>query len=102
MARARMGVIGTGWWATQAHIPSLRAYEKADLVGVTVESRGFEIHGDTALSSKSVTELPGSAPIHDQLDCHLDASFGLFDDVRKRNRYFICPSLACRIMLRQL
>ena len=34
MARARMGVIGTGWWATQAHIPSLRTYEKADLVGL--------------------------------------------------------------------
>ena len=29
-----MGVIGTGWWATQAHIPSLRTYEGADLVGL--------------------------------------------------------------------
>ena len=34
MARARMGVIGTGWWATQAHIPSLRTYQRADLVGL--------------------------------------------------------------------
>ena len=34
MAIARMGVIGAGWWSTQAHIPSLRTYEKADLVGI--------------------------------------------------------------------
>lgn len=34
MAKARMGVIGAGWWATQHHIPSLKTYEKADLVGV--------------------------------------------------------------------
>ena len=34
MRRAKIGVIGAGWWATQAHIPSLRTYEKADLVGV--------------------------------------------------------------------
>ena len=34
MTHARVGVIGTGWWATQAHIPSLKTYEKADLVGL--------------------------------------------------------------------
>jgi predicted dehydrogenase len=34
MAKARMGVIGAGWWATQHHIPSLKTYEKADLVGI--------------------------------------------------------------------
>ena len=34
MTTARMGVIGAGWWSTQAHIPSLRTYEKADLVGI--------------------------------------------------------------------
>ena len=34
MRKARIGVIGAGWWATQAHIPSLRTYEKADLVGI--------------------------------------------------------------------
>ena len=32
MRKARVGVIGTGWWATQEHIPSLKRYEKADLV----------------------------------------------------------------------
>ncbi len=34
MTRARMGVIGAGWWATQFHIPSLKTYERADLVGI--------------------------------------------------------------------
>ena len=34
MNRARVGVIGAGWWATQFHIPSLKTYEKADLVGI--------------------------------------------------------------------
>ena len=32
--RARIGVIGTGWWATYAHLPSLRDYPAADLVAI--------------------------------------------------------------------
>ncbi len=32
--RPRIAVIGTGWWATQQHIPSLLAYENADLVAL--------------------------------------------------------------------
>ncbi len=34
MTIARMGVIGAGWWATQFHIPSLKTYENAELVGI--------------------------------------------------------------------
>ena len=34
MRKARVGVIGTGWWSTQTHIPSLKGYEKVDLVGL--------------------------------------------------------------------
>ena len=30
--RARVAIIGTGWWATTAHFPSLRAHAKAELV----------------------------------------------------------------------
>jgi predicted dehydrogenase len=30
----RVGVIGTGWWATFAHIPSLLAYEHAEVVAL--------------------------------------------------------------------
>jgi predicted dehydrogenase len=34
MARARIGVIGTGWWATAAHLPGLVAHPDAEIVGV--------------------------------------------------------------------
>jgi predicted dehydrogenase len=34
MDRARIGVIGTGWWATAAHLPSLVAHPDAEIVGV--------------------------------------------------------------------
>lgn len=32
--RARIGVVGTGWWATQVHIPALRDHEGADVVAL--------------------------------------------------------------------
>jgi predicted dehydrogenase len=32
--RARIGVIGTGWWATAAHLPGLTAHPDAEIVGV--------------------------------------------------------------------
>ena len=40
MRKAKIGVIGTGWWATQAHIPSLKGYEKVDLVGLADPNPG--------------------------------------------------------------
>ncbi len=32
--KCRVAVVGAGWWSTQHHIPSLLAYEPADLVAV--------------------------------------------------------------------
>ena len=32
--RARIGIIGTGWWATFAHLPSLTSYPKAEVVAL--------------------------------------------------------------------
>jgi len=32
--RARIGIIGTGWWATYAHLPSLTSYPPADVVAI--------------------------------------------------------------------
>jgi predicted dehydrogenase len=32
--RARIGVIGTGWWTTFAHLPSLSTYPDAEVIGV--------------------------------------------------------------------
>ena len=32
--RARIGVIGTGWWATSYHLPTLARHPQAELIGV--------------------------------------------------------------------
>jgi predicted dehydrogenase len=32
--RARIGVIGAGWWATYAHLPSLTSYPRAEVVAI--------------------------------------------------------------------
>src|SRR5687768_2685597 len=37
--KARIGVIGTGWWATFAHLPSLAASPDVELVGVADRDR---------------------------------------------------------------
>jgi len=34
MNKVRVGVVGTGWWATQFHIPGLLAYEHCDIVAL--------------------------------------------------------------------
>lgn len=34
VGRPRLGVIGAGWWATDAHLPSLREHPGADLVAI--------------------------------------------------------------------
>jgi predicted dehydrogenase len=33
-SRARIGVIGTGWWSTYAHLPSLTSYPRAEVVAI--------------------------------------------------------------------
>jgi predicted dehydrogenase len=48
--RARVGVIGTGWWATSYHLPTLAQHPHAELVGVAdVDARKAEeaarLHG---------------------------------------------------------
>ncbi len=34
MDRARIGLIGAGWWATYAHLPSLLSYPRAEVVSI--------------------------------------------------------------------
>ncbi len=36
--RARIGIIGTGWWATHAHLPSLTSYPPAEVVALADSS----------------------------------------------------------------
>ena len=32
--RARIGIVGAGWWSTQAHLPSLTTYDKVEAVAL--------------------------------------------------------------------
>ncbi len=34
MKKARVGVIGAGWWAARVHLPNIAKHENADLVGI--------------------------------------------------------------------
>ena len=38
MNKARIGVIGAGWWATEYHIPNLKKREDVELVSVCTVS----------------------------------------------------------------
>jgi predicted dehydrogenase len=40
MTAARIGIIGTGWWATDTHIPALLAHPKAELVALCDSDEG--------------------------------------------------------------
>jgi predicted dehydrogenase len=40
MRRARIGIIGTGWWATDTHIPALLAHPKAEIVALCDSDQG--------------------------------------------------------------
>ena len=37
-ARARIGVIGTGWWATYAHLPALLSNPRAEVAAIADSS----------------------------------------------------------------
>jgi predicted dehydrogenase len=39
MKKARIGVIGAGWWATTAHIPAVKSHPNAELVAVQSRER---------------------------------------------------------------
>ena len=48
MSQAGIGVIGTGWWATQFHLPGLTAYERADVVALADPDQAkLQAAGDT-------------------------------------------------------
>ncbi|MDF1512436.1 MAG: Gfo/Idh/MocA family oxidoreductase [Anaerolineae bacterium] len=32
--KARIGIIGTGWWATEAHLPAIKAHEDGEVVAI--------------------------------------------------------------------
>lgn len=60
MARARVGIIGTGWWATHAHLPSLTTYGDAEVIGVA------DIDGERARITADAFGVP------EAFDNHMD------------------------------
>jgi predicted dehydrogenase len=40
MTKARIGIIGTGWWATDTHIPALLAHPQAELIAMCDSDAG--------------------------------------------------------------
>ena len=59
--RPRIGIIGTGWWATQWHIPSLLDYEGADLVALC------DRDPDQLSAAGSVYDVPSTYTSHEEL-----------------------------------
>ncbi|HEX6355172.1 Gfo/Idh/MocA family oxidoreductase [Actinophytocola sp.] len=70
MNKPRIGVVGTGWWATQHHIPSLKAYDGAEVA---------------ALADPDATALQRAADTYDVAKTFLDPrelyTSGLVDGV---------------------
>ena len=61
MSKARIGVIGAGWWATQFHIPALKTYESADLAGIA------EIKEDKLARAVEYYDIPHGYTDHREL-----------------------------------
>jgi Predicted dehydrogenases and related proteins len=68
MNKARIAVIGAGWWATTAHIPAVKSHPNAELVAIqsreqsNVEriARDFEVkHASTRIEELLNVELDG-------------------------------------------
>ena len=61
-AKARIGVIGTGWWATYAHIPTLKANPDVELVAISdIRSELLSKVGNRYEVGKTYTDFRGDA-----------------------------------------
>lgn len=73
MKRARIGVIGAGWWAVHNHIPVVAATGKAELsavcrIGAAELARVKQAYG-FAYASESVDALLGDVPLDGAIIC---------------------------------
>lgn len=62
MTAARIGVVGTGWWATEAHIPGLIEHPRAEVAALC------DLDAERAARA---AEHYGVAAVYDDLDCML-------------------------------
>lgn len=61
MGKARVGIIGTGWWAIHAHLPSLTSYADAEVIGVA------DVDGERARISAEAFGVPNAFADHLEL-----------------------------------
>lgn len=61
MAQARVGIIGAGWWATHAHLPSLTSYADADVIGIA------DLDGERARITAEAFGVPNAFSDHTEL-----------------------------------
>lgn len=59
--RPRIGIVGTGWWATQWHIPSLLGYEGAELVALCDQDAG------QLAAASDAYDVPHTSTSHEEL-----------------------------------
>ena len=58
MNKARIGVIGAGWWATEYHIPNLKKREDVELVsGCKLEEDQLNLLDEPEEKTKESTSL---------------------------------------------
>ena len=68
MKKARIGVIGAGWWAARVHLPNIAQHEHAELVGIC------DADGERAEKAKELFGAKISTSSYDELLSHdLDA-----------------------------
>lgn len=68
MATPRIGIIGTGWWATQFHLPSISTYEGAELIGLADPDAGKLAAAAERFPVAFTTEDPSELLARDDVD----------------------------------
>jgi predicted dehydrogenase len=65
--KAKIAIIGTGWWATQTHIPVLKENPRADIVIVDKNAAALQKAADTYQIAHAYTSLAEARQAHPDL-----------------------------------
>src|SRR4030095_12540482 len=66
-AKAKIAIVGTGWWATQAHIPALLENPRAELVLVDKNPAALQATSDKYGIAAAYTSLSEAKATHPDL-----------------------------------
>ena len=72
--KPRIAVVGTGWWATEFHIPSLKKYESCELVALVDPNKDKRQKAQTMLSFLRRTSLLKGPWLQSQLTTMLQTT----------------------------